>query len=372
MEHEFTPMIRRILSDHFGLNADSIFEKSDLVQYLNYKTKSASRGSKARGSFANIYAIYVLVEDYLRYEFDQTGTYSDYRGAQFSELFRRQRELPFGSSLQNHALNNRLNDEFSGRFPQQGLQPIIRDPETSRYWFNERLLLIEIDNHEHNLGRAILDIIDAYIETKQGALKAFISDVENLQRISRDDPKQAFEFIQELLRPNVDARIFEIVSFAILKSHFHEQSIYWGWTLESIQMETLKLYKTGRTNANDGGIDFVMKPVGRFFQVTETTDVRKYFLDIDKVVRFPITFVVKSEQSTSELWAEIQSKAQQIYPVRAIVKRYMSAVEELINIPRLIHILSELSGSGRIVAVVDEILLHSKVEFHYNVQADHT
>ncbi len=27
----------------------------------------------------------------------------------------------------------------------------------------------------------------------------------------------------------------------------------------------LQLYKTGRTNANDGGIDFVMRPIGRFF-----------------------------------------------------------------------------------------------------------
>ena len=35
--------------------------------------------------------------------------------------------------------------------------------------------------------------------------------------------------------------------------------------------------------------DLVMKPLGRFFQVTETIDVGKYFLDIDKVQRFPIT-----------------------------------------------------------------------------------
>ena len=48
----------------------------------------------------------------------------------------------------------------------------------------------------------------------------------------------------------------------------------------------MKLYKTGRTNANDGGIDFVMKPLGRFFQVTETLDFKKYFLDIDKIETF--------------------------------------------------------------------------------------
>ena len=42
-------------------------------------------------------------------------------------------------------------------------------------------------------------------------------------------------------------------------------------------MQAIKLYKTGKTNANDGGIDFVMKPLGRFFQVTETLDFKKYF-----------------------------------------------------------------------------------------------
>jgi len=44
-----------------------------------------------------------------------------------------------------------------------------------------------------------------------------------------------------------------------------------------VEEDNLELYKTGRTNANDGGIDFVMKPLGRFFQVTETTDVKNTF-----------------------------------------------------------------------------------------------
>ncbi len=368
MEHEFTDTIRQILYSHFGQDGDEILSRSDIIQYLNYKTRSASRGSKARGSFANIYAIYVLVEDYVQNEFDVNDDYSYYEGAQFSHLLLRQRQLPFGSKLQNHALNNRLNDEFRGQFPQQNLQPILRSDETSRYWFNERLLTVEINKKEHNLSRAIIEIIDAYVETKQGALKSFISDVENLQRISRNGPEEALSFISNLLRPNVDARIFEIVSYAILKSHFQEQTIYWGWTPEEIQAETLTLYKTGRTNANDGGIDFVMKPLGRFFQVTETTNVSKYFLDIDKVIHYPITFVIKTEQSANELTLAIRSQAQEIYPVRSIVDKYMSAVEEIINIPRLLHILDELSTTGRIVEVVDEILLYSKVEFHFTAQ----
>ncbi|WP_231586052.1 hypothetical protein [Crocosphaera watsonii] len=76
--------------------------------------------------------------------------------------------------------------------------------------------------------------------------------------------------------------------------------IFWGYSLEELTEDNLILYKTGRTNANDGGIDFVMKPLGRFFQVTETIDVNKYFLDIDKVQKYPITFVSKIQIETPE------------------------------------------------------------------------
>jgi hypothetical protein len=71
--------------------------------------------------------------------------------------------------------------------------------------------------------------------------------------------------------------------------------------MDKLNTENLKLYKTGRTNANDGGIDFVMKPLGRFFQVTETLDFKKYFLDIDKIQKYPITFVIKSNEPTQDL-----------------------------------------------------------------------
>ena len=60
MEYTLTNNIKSILKKNFGKNAEVIFEKSLLVQYLNEKTRSANRGSKARGSFANLYAIYVI------------------------------------------------------------------------------------------------------------------------------------------------------------------------------------------------------------------------------------------------------------------------------------------------------------------------
>ena len=113
MTHPFTEVILGILRRRFGDAADDLFEKSPLIQYLNIKTRSANRGSKARGAFANHYALYVLVEDYIAKGFlgDKKGQYQKYEGARFTDLFRRQRELPFGAKLQNHALNSRLNDE---------------------------------------------------------------------------------------------------------------------------------------------------------------------------------------------------------------------------------------------------------------------
>ena len=127
MEHSFTPKIKEILSNAFKEFADDVYDKSSLLQYLNLKTKSASKGSKARSSFANLYAIYVLVEDYINNGYTDSGDYSEYEGAQFAAIFKRQRELPFGQKLQNHALNSRMNDEYKKFFQQSEYIPIIRD-----------------------------------------------------------------------------------------------------------------------------------------------------------------------------------------------------------------------------------------------------
>jgi|TARA_B100001971_G_scaffold206612_1_gene225643 hypothetical protein len=112
IQHSFTTSMLSILREEFGEEGDEIFDRNELLQYLNVKTRSVSRGSKSRGSFGNLYAIYVLVEDYIANKFDESGDYSNYEGARFTVLFRRQRELLFASKLQNHALNHRLNQEF--------------------------------------------------------------------------------------------------------------------------------------------------------------------------------------------------------------------------------------------------------------------
>ncbi|MBW8051442.1 MAG: restriction endonuclease [Cytophagales bacterium] len=365
MEHDFTKVIEKILQNNFGGVGEEIFQKSELLQYLNIKTKSAHKGSKARGSFGNIYAVYVLIEDYLAHDFHVEAGYDEYEGAIFSDLFKRQRELPFGAKLQNHALNHRMNQEFRKYFPTCEYVPIIRDAESSRYWINENLLKIKANRNKHNIAYSVIQIIDSYIETKKGAFDRFIKTIEELKSISDKKPEKVYKFIIGLLAQNIDARIFEIVSYAILKYFYHDQVVYFGFDRDNIEEHNLTLYKTGRTNANDGGIDFVMKPLGRFFQVTETTDVRKYFLDIDKIQRFPISFVVKSEMTIDELKENIKEKAEEQYGVKAIVKKYMEAIEELFNIQKIKECFEKAVELGYQRQILGEIILQSKLEFNY-------
>jgi hypothetical protein len=276
---------------------------------------------------------------------------------------RRQRQLPFGSKLQNHALNHRLNQEFKRYFPTSPFTPILRDKETRRYWFNERLLKFKVNTSDVNIAESVKEIIEAYIEIRQDSFNKFLEDCQKIIKIPQTDISEAANFIQNLLEPNVDARIFEIVSYAILKEYYADQVIYWGWSLDAISPESLQLYKTGRTNANDGGIDFVMKPLGKFFQVTETIDIDKFFLDIDKVQRFPITFVVKTHESIDRVMEIIKKKATEKYSITQIVERYMGAVEEVINIPILMDYLQALLDNNKGARVIQEIESQSRLEF---------
>ena len=234
-----------------------------------------------------------------------------------------------------------------------------------------------------NLVAAVKEMIEAYVCARQSAFSEFMAYCQEIINIQEESPEKAIQFIKGLFRSafswmrasraaltssNIDARVFEIASFAVLKQYYAEQRIYWGWSPEELIEESLILYKTGRTNTNDGGIDFVMKPLGRFFQVTETVDAGKYFLDIDKVQRYPITFVVKTNKSSEESLQKIANQAEAKYPIKAIIKKYIESVEEVINIPRLVEIFEQVIESGYGANVIEEIVLQSRIEF--NVEAE--
>jgi hypothetical protein len=335
------------LKSHFGEDAQKVYAASPLLQYLKIKTKSVDKSSKSRANFGNLYAIFVLVEDYLTKGYYTKGDYSKYRGADFSNLFRRQRELPYGSKLQNHALNHRCNQEFHKFFKETREEPIIRNLATKKYWINENLLVVQVNSNRYNLAKAIIEIIQTYATLRTQKFESFFGECLKLREKPVKD--QINKFVTSQLMPNVDARIFEIVSFCILKNYY--------------AINKLTLYKTGRTNANDGGIDFVMRPKGRFFQVSEVLDFKKYFLDIDKILRFPITFVIKSEKSPEYLRKLIEEKARQEYDKQTLEK-YMNAIEEVISIPTLVSYLKTVLEKGSLTNLLEDLIRYYKVEFN--------
>ena len=364
MENKFTDKIVGILKRNFGKCADSVFLKSELLQYLNKKTAAANKGSKSRGSFANLYAIYVLVKDYVANGFLNGGkSYGNYEGAVFSKLMERQRELPFGAKLQNHALNNRVNGEFEKYFPENDSLPIVRNIATQRYWINEKLLVVDAGGKSCNIANAVIEIIDEYVAEKQSSFKNFISQCKTIRSIPNGAAGLTADFLMGLITPEMDARLFEIVSFSILKRVYADTTVYWGFSKTDLNSESLKLYKTGRTNANDGGIDFVMKPLGRFFQATETLDFKKYFLDIDKLEHYPVTFVVKTNDDIETIKSKVRQNALKTYGIGQVVDNYMNCIEEIINLPMLSEMLKRMSPQA-IGDVVEEIIYQSKVEFN--------
>ncbi len=187
--------------------------------------------------------------------------------------------------------------------------------------------------------------------------------MRELQKIGKTSPEKIEEFILGLLQmlmPNF------LKLWVILFSNFTiDQQIIWGFDMDKLTKENLKLYKTGRTNANDGGIDFVMKPLGRFFQVTETLDFKKYFLDIDKIQKYPITFVIKSTEPTKDLLKKIRDNASKTYAIKTIVDKYMNCIEEVINIPTLTDRFKSAAKQRYLNKILNEIVIQSKVEFSY-------
>jgi len=191
--HAFTDKIVNQIKKSLSIDGMEVLSSSPLLKYINIKTKSANRGSKARSSFANLYAIYVLVEDYIRIVFDNGEVYKNYEGAVFSNLFVRQRTLPFGEKLQNHALNHRLNEEFHKYFPTITEPIIIRDLSTNRYWMNQNFLQVKIYGKHYDISKTIINVINEYIEVKKSAFEKFINSCQELQKLhfgSKDKEKR--------------------------------------------------------------------------------------------------------------------------------------------------------------------------------------
>ena len=61
----------------------------------------------------------------------------------------------------------------------------------------------------------------------------------------------------------------------------------------------------------------------------------------------------------------IKKGAIQQYGVDKVVDRYMSAIEEIINISTLEETLNKIEQKDKLTDVLEEILIQSKIEFNY-------
>lgn len=108
---------------------------------------------------------------------------------------------------------------------------------------------------------------------------SFFYEINQLANDVNKKAESIKNYLENLLKPNSDSRMFEIVSYIIIKYYYLQAVMIYSINGAKNTTCPLTVYKIGRTNASDGGIDYIMLPLGRVFQVTETLDFKKYFLE---------------------------------------------------------------------------------------------
>lgn len=348
--------VKEILRTEHPDNFQQIYDSSLLLQYLDKKMKAVHGNSKTRRSLANIYAIYSILHFYQADFYNQPNKYRNFGGYDYMKLFNYYRSLYGGSRLQNHALNSRVNGEFKNKFPTITNDLIIID--NGKYLLHIDYLYVG----QTDISKTAIKVIEKYIDLLIAKDHALIQILQEMQKLT--DYAEKKSQIVALLNEDAEARIFEIISYAILRNHYKNIKVYFGYTPDTIHEEELQLFKTGRTNANDGGIDFVMRPVGRFFQVTEVSSYDKYLLDIDKVMHFPISFVIKTNSSKQAVLRGLESYIEErANGMRVLRERYEKAIEEVITINELKAWTSELSDSD-IDDIIRDIDIYYRLEMH--------
>ena len=348
--------IRDILKEDYGTEYYNIYSGSLLIQYLDKKMKAIHGDSKTRRSLANIYAIYSILFYYQNDFYNNQTSYRAFSGYDYMRLFNFYRGLYGGSKLQNHALNSRVNGEFKNKFPDIKNDLIIIN--NGKYLLHINYLYVG----SKDISKTCCKIIEKYVDLLMVKDHALLSTLDTLKQLT--DYQQKKSQINGLLTEDAEARIFEIISYAILKNHYAKEKVYFGYSLETIKEHALELYKTGRTNANDGGIDFVMRPVGRFFQVTEVNNYDKYLLDIDKVMHFPVSFVIKTRSSRDRVLSELDSYIdERANGMEVIINRYKRAIEEVITINELCQWTNSLPNKD-IDGIIRDIDIYYKLEMN--------
>ncbi|CAA7614998.1 Putative type II restriction endonuclease (fragment) [Magnetospirillum sp. UT-4] len=107
----------------------------------------------------------------------------------------------------------------------------------------------------------------------------------------------------------------------------------------------------------------MLQPLGRFFQVTETLDFNKYFLDFDKVNRFPLSFVIKIDQTKEDAITRIKSDAEKSNRFAAgKLESYMSLFENVYTLRDLREVAHKIPETA-LERIKSKLTLQFKLEF---------
>lgn len=314
-----------------------------LLRYVGIKTQAVTRTTTRRGAYGNLGTLLILLKDFL----DHFDSYNDYPGIRFNDYLQEVRLLPGCSKVQNHAINHRLNQEFRKFFGQNVELPVQRIPvpgrETvTRYKVNQGFFTaFTALDERRKVAKLLLDILSLYFFFRERGSAELIEQCREMLKDPLANEEQILNLFRESITHN-DARMFEISSFVVLKAWYANKEILMGPDSSELERLPLTLYKTGRVSANDGGINFVLIPLGKFFQATQGLDLKKFFLDIDKISRYPITFVMQTTLSSDEALRLIGEKAQQEFADPEIVERYLGSIESIFTLQDLNRILDEL------------------------------
>lgn len=302
--------------------------RAPVVEYLVRKTRSADAGAKTRANYGNVYALAAICEHHLGLV--DRGLNPEEHPARYVSLQALMRSKPYGSRLQNHPLNHRLNEEFC-RLTRSLSGPVRRDVVAGSYWLDVAALVGSSGADGSALARWVVRAVDEYVSVRQSATSGLLARAA--------DPSKVCELLTEMLSGSSDARSFEVASYVVLACWFSRQFV----GINGVG-RTLQLHRLGRTNANDGGVDFLLQPLGRVFQVTEDLSGEKLVSDLDKLGSVCVTFVVKSPLSPAE-FAVVAGDALRSAGVD------VSRVEEWVTLPVLFSKLAAVGdGASRQLA----------------------
>ena len=214
--------IEDILKNDYASNYQEIYNGSLLLQYLDKKMKAVHGNSKTRRSLANIYAIYSILYYYQSDFYGQPDKYRKFGGYDYMRLFNFYRGLYGGSKLQNHALNSRVNGEFKNKFTEISNDLIIID--NGKYLIHIDYLYV----NKNDISKTCCKVIEKYVDLLINKDHALIQILQDMSQLTDYEEKR--KKIITLLSEDAEARIFEIISYAILKNHYKNVKVYFGYS----------------------------------------------------------------------------------------------------------------------------------------------